>query len=267
MDITFVSCFYIIKSKFDKNIYIGWMNNFISIVNNFNLIIYSDENSYQYIDTRGNPRIKVIIRPLEEFFNYNYKENWIANHEKNHQLNKQSCWELNMLWSEKIWFVKDAIDKKYYITDFYGWCDIGYFRNREKDVHTSKLMNWPNPNILSKLDANKIYYACVNNDHEYMNYMYNNINCKNNLELPTQPINANQVSIAGGFFICHKNKITWWANTYNSKLELYFKHNYLVKDDQIILVDCILSDINQFIIFNENNRMFDNWFMFQRILA
>ena len=32
MSITFSSCFYIIKSKFDPSIYINWMNNFLSIV-------------------------------------------------------------------------------------------------------------------------------------------------------------------------------------------------------------------------------------------
>ena len=63
MSITFSSCFYIIKSKFDKDTYINWMNNFISIVNNFNLVIYTDENSLKFINKRENPRIKIIIKP------------------------------------------------------------------------------------------------------------------------------------------------------------------------------------------------------------
>jgi hypothetical protein len=50
-------------------------------------------------------------------------------------------------------------------------------------------------------------------------------------------------------------------------LELYFKNNYLVKDDQIILVDCVLSNLNDFLLFRENNQGLDNWFMFQRILS
>ena len=72
MSITFSSCFYIIKSKFDPALYIEWMNNLISIVNEFNLVIYTDENSCKYIDTRENPRIKVIIKHLEQFYNYKY---------------------------------------------------------------------------------------------------------------------------------------------------------------------------------------------------
>jgi hypothetical protein len=68
MSITYSSCFYIIKSKFEPSVYIEWMNNFISIVNNFNLVIYSDENSCKYIDTKKNLKIKIIIKPFEELF-------------------------------------------------------------------------------------------------------------------------------------------------------------------------------------------------------
>ena len=117
-----------------------------------------------------------------------------------------------------------------------------------------------------KLDKNKICYSCINNDNGYMNYLLSIVNNKNKIGLPVQEIPSTQNSIAGGFFIIHKNKIDWWTKIYDSKLELYFKNDYLVKDDQIILVDCILTNLNDFTIFRENNYPFDNWFMFQRIL-
>jgi hypothetical protein len=266
MSITFSSCFYIIKSKFDPSIYVEWMNNFISIVNNFNLVIYTDENSYKYINTRENPKIKIIIKPLEQFYNYKYKDYWIENHKKNILLNDKSCWELNMLWSEKIWFVNETIERKYFDTEFYGWCDIGYFRNRHDDTHTNYLSDWSNNEKIMKLDKNKICYACINNDNGYMKYLLKLIKNKNQFGLPLQQIPSHQNSIAGGFFIIHNDKIDWWKKTYDTKLELYFKNNYLVKDDQIILLDCVLSNLNEFSLFRENNFLLDNWFMFQRIL-
>ena len=66
MSITFSSCFYIIKSKFDPSKYIEWMINFLSIVNQFNLVIYTDENSAKYIPDIANinPRIKIIVKFL-----------------------------------------------------------------------------------------------------------------------------------------------------------------------------------------------------------
>lgn len=266
MSITFSSCFYIIKSKFDPIIYIEWMNNFISIVNEFNLVIYTDENSVRYIDTKNNSKIKIIIKPLYNFYNYKYRDYWIKNHQTNSLLNDKSDWQLNMLWSEKIQFVKETFEKKYFDTEFYGWCDIGYFRNRQEDIHTSRLTNWGNNTIFFNNHKNKICYACVKNDDGYMNFLYNIVNNRNDIGVPITPIPVHQSSIAGGFFVLHKNNIEWWVKTYDNRLKLYFENNYLVKDDQIILIDCILSNLDRFILFRENVKNLDNWFMFQRIL-
>lgn len=266
MSITFSSCFYIIKSKYEFVKYLEWMNNLISIVNNFNLVIFTDENSSQYIDTKNNPKIKVIIKPMDTFFNYKYKDFWIENHSKNTLLNDRTCWELNMLWAEKIAFVKETIYKKYFDTEFYGWCDIGYFRNRINDTNINNLTNWPNPDKINSLDKNKVVYACINNNNIYINDLIRIIQNKNQNGLPVNPIPSSQNSIAGGFFILHKQIIEWWFHTFNNKLFKYFLHSYLVKDDQIIITDCVFSDLEHFTLFRESCYPYDNWFMFQRIL-
>jgi len=266
MSITYSTCFYIIKSKFDPSVYIQWMNNFLSIVNEFYLVIYTDEHSVSHIPMLNHPRIRIFIKPLCEFYNYKYKDYWIQNHEKNVLLNQRISWEVNMLWSEKIMFVRETIQQKYFDTEFYGWCDIGYFRNRMCDINTHFLTHWSSSSVISNLAPNKIHYACINNDSSYMNHLFRIINNKNQLGLPEQPIPSDQCSVAGGFFILHKNLIDWWSNTYDSKLELYFKNGYLVKDDQIILIDCIFSNIGSFYLHREKSYGLDNWFMFQRIL-
>ena len=228
MSITFSTCFYIVKSKFEPSIYIEWMTNFFSIANNnFNLVIYTDENSLQYIPKREeenienskNQNIKIIIKPFEQFYNYKYKDYWIQNHEKNNLLNNRIDWKVNMLWSEKIWFVNETIQNKYFDTDFYGWCDIGYFRNRQHDINTKHLINWPNLQIISNFDKNKIYYACINNNENYINNLYKLINEKNEGGVPINEIPSDQTSIAGGFFMLYKDKIDFWCNTYNLKLQ------------------------------------------------
>jgi hypothetical protein len=247
------------------------MNNFISIVNHFNLVIYTDENAFKYINNKWkeNPRIKIVLKPLEQFYHYAKKDSWIKNHEKNIYLNGMIDWEVNMLWSEKIWFVNETIERKYFETDFYGWCDIGYFRNRPNDLNTIYLNNWCNniDDLLEK-NKNKIMYACINNDFDYLNSLKKIVNTKTEKGLPIQPIPSTQNSFAGGFFILHKEKISFWLKTYDTLLKKYFENNYLVKDDQIILANCILDeDLKEhFTIFIENNLKYDNWFMFQRIL-
>lgn len=274
--ITFSSCFYILKSKFDPKNYIYWMNNFISIVKHFNLVIYTDQNAIKYINIKGNPRIKIVLKPMETFHQFKKKTDWIKNHDKKINLHQVVDWEVNMLWNEKIWFVKETIEKKYFETEFYGWCDIGYFRNRSeilKDLNTFFLNNWCNSSNttlinLLKNNINKIIYGCVNNDENFIHYLKQIINNKLENGLPITPIPSFQNSIAGGFFLLHKYKITWFQNIYDSLLTKYFENNYLIKDDQIILANIIFDNQlnNNFLLFKEDDIRYDNWFMFQRIL-
>jgi hypothetical protein len=264
--LTLSSCFYVIKSKFDTGKYIEWMNNFISICNNFNLVIYTDKQSAPHINTRGNPRIRVVIKPIDQFHCYKYRDSWIQNHAKNVMLNAESqfntAWELNMLWSEKIAFVQETVTNRYFETEYYGWCDIGYFRNRSCDTHTSVLMAWP---TIHGLDKTKIHYACVNRSRQYINQLVSLINRRGENGLPIQPIPPNQHSVAGGFFILHRDKLEWWSRLYYQTLESYFANQYLVKDDQIVIADCVFSHLGHFKLYNEV-APYDNWFMFQRLL-
>lgn len=240
----------------------------LSNVNHYYLVVYTDDNSKQYITPYlENPNIKMVIKSYEDFHMYKYCNHWIENHSMNRLLKDRIDWKINMLWSEKIFFVKHTIDHKLFITDYYGWCDIGYFRGRQNDLTREQLQTWPSNSKISLLDHNKIYYACVNNNTAYMNQLYNLIQNKNNEGVPIQPIPENQTSVAGGFFICHSSNIQWWANTYDSKLSTYFANHYLVKDDQIILIDCICSNLSRFCLCSENIAIYDNWFLFQRFLS
>jgi hypothetical protein len=269
MSITFSTCFYNFNSKFDINTYSEWMKNFFYIVNDFYLVIYTNEEGIQYIEPNinKNPRIKTIIKPVEKFHNYQYKDFWIKNHEKNIVLKDRIDWKVNMLWSEKLWFVNETVKKNYFKTKYFGWCDIGYFRNRNPfDTNISDLQHWSNKKALDKIDWAKIHYACVNNNQEELIHLKNTIINKNSEGLPMTPIDPNQISIAGGFFLVHPNNIQWWCKTYEKKMLTYFHNNYLIKDDQIIIVDCVFSNIEHFFIHFENHPLYDNWFMFQRIL-
>jgi hypothetical protein len=184
-------------------------------------------------------------------------------------LNAQSqfntAWELNMLWSEKIAFVQETMTNRYFETEYYGWCDIGYFRNQPTDTNINMLMAWPNYTKICGLDKTKVHYACVNRSRQYINNLVGLINRRGENGLPIQPIPSNQYSVAGGFFILHCDKIEWWSGLYYRTLESYFDNQYLVKDDQIIIADCVFSHLGHFKLYNEV-APYDNWFMFQRLL-
>ena len=79
------------------------------------------------------------------------------------------------------------------MTDFYGWCDIGYFRNNPNNTHTRFLNNWPNNNILIKPQFNNtlIHYGLVQNDTTIFNNLKEEIKNHYINELKNPPIFVN----------------------------------------------------------------------------
>lgn len=293
MKAIFSTCWYRLdQTKTCDSKYKEWMKNMFLLFGEKNthskLYVYTDENSVNDIndalgDTTNsnisstNSNISIVIKPIEQFYNYKYKEYFIQNHTKNNEINSWCNWKLNMLWCEKQSFVCDTISRYQECSGnsdnnvFYLWCDIGYFRQRNpvQDSYVSDLYSkgWPSIQKLETLDKNKIYYALVQNSSSYINYIYSLVQNKNENGLPVQPLPPNQISVAGGFFIGGEKVCKQWRELFDSKLELYFKHDYLVKDDQMVIIDCILSKdtFDNFILVTENTS-FDNWFLFSRFL-
>jgi len=266
MSVIFSTAWYIFKCKFNVDTYLNWIDNMLSNLNNYNLVIYTCDTGAKYLEKYvNNQRIRLIIKPYEQFYNYTkYGFNaWNENHDNNHLLNILADYRVNMLWCEKVHFVYETMANQYFNSDFYGWCDIGYFRS-SNDM--SSLINWPSHDKINALDPTKIHYALVNNNEGFINMLKSRINNKNSNGLPCEPIPETQISIAGGFFISHKDNIKWWRDTFDQKLELYFAHNYLVVHDQTIIADCVFSDPDKFCLYTENIPGYDNWFMFQRLL-
>lgn len=263
IDITFSTCWYELKCKFTAHVFYKWINNFLATVKNHNLVIYSDESSSKiFFPYLNNNRIKLIMKPIEEFYNYKYKDYFIKNHDKNILLNNLVEWKVNMLWCEKVNFVYETMNNKYFDTNYYGWCDIGYFRDWDNDRSI-----WPNPHKIANLDNNLIYYACVYYNNDKINHLMEIVKNKNENGLPVVPIPPHQNTIAGGFFISNKKNIEWWKDEFNNKLQLYFENEYLVKDDQIIIVDCVFSNSNRFKLIKEDTINDSNWFLFKRYLS
>ena len=261
--ITFSTCWYKIKSKFDETTYKNWMKNILTNVNNCYFVVYTDEKSKSIFDDIPYPKsnVLIVVKDLNELYNYKYRENWIENHSKNNLLNDRTSWELNMLWSEKVSFVKNTKETNPFNTEWFGWCDIGYFRNGPDEIK-----NWPDHTKIQSLDKNKIHYANVNRNPNYILYLSKLTKRRDNNNMLLTEIPSNNVFIAGGFFICHTSKIDLWFKTYDDMLQKYFNYKRLVKDDQIILADLFFKNKDLFKIYNENIYTLDNWFMFKRLI-
>lgn len=257
--ITLVTCYYIERSKFPVQTYLDWAKNLLSNVNHFNLVVFVNKYSQPYIEEiidKSNNKIKLIVKEYEEFLTYSFKEKWIQNHSKN-ILKKHMDWKINMLYSEKINFVKETLEKKYFDTEFYGWCDIGYFRCNEENIPYQQIKNWGLSYNLNKTD---IFYAQVCSDNELLTLR--------NQFLKTgviEPIKGT-LSIAGGFFVTYKNNLQgWWASYYNLLIN-YLNTNKLVKDDQVIILDCFFRHPTKFKLIKQKNGNYDKWFAFDTFL-
>jgi len=243
----------------------SWARNMLLNVENYYLVIYTDQaDLLDFLEIEANPKIRVQLKPADQFITYKYREHWIRNHERNDLLNGNARfsvdWRVNMLWSEKVHFVAETKSGAFFPpTEFYGWCDIGYFRQGPNPAI------WPNPSKIGTLNKAKIHYGCIQNDPTYLTQLIRHINNKRADGLPIIEIPPYQNSIAGGFWVAHTSLIEGWRDMYDDRLSAYFTANYLVKDDQIILADLIFSNMSGFVLHRENQPNMDNWFMFQRI--
>ena len=160
MSITFSTSWYMLKSKFYPATYERWIKNFLFVTDNCNVVIYTDEKSKQIIPKtiKNKDNYKIIVKPFNEFYNYKYQLQFEENHKKNPLLNRRTEWKVNALWCEKVHFVHETMEKKYFDTEYYAWCDIGYFRNELKDVNVAQLIKWPVKEKVSSLNKNKTCY-------------------------------------------------------------------------------------------------------------
>jgi glycosyltransferase involved in cell wall biosynthesis len=259
-NITFATCWYTLHSKYTSDVYERWMQNIIHHVNEFNLVIFTNEESKflvdKYVKEKPSDRIKVVILEYNQFHSFRWKDKWIQNHTKNFSLNKITDWKINMIWSEKIHFVQSAM--KIYDSEFYGWMDIGYFRDEPIPV------NWPN---LTKISSDKIMYAIVCDEREF-GELKTIIKNENEFFLPQHPIPPEKLSVAGGFFVTNRINLIWWNDTYYTRLHQYFENEYLVKDDQMIILDCITHNEIKFELGNNEfpKHSAERWFFFRKYL-
>jgi hypothetical protein len=270
------------------------MRGFIHIVNRFYLVIYTDEDSSKIIIDEINKiqndtvksYIKVFTKPYTDFYNYKYAEYWKNNNNNPEcKLYDVADWRLNMLWCEKVHFVNQTMEGRYFDTntDYYGWCDIGYFRDTLAKSGYANLIRerWPNPAKLNALDITQVYYGCnIRPDHtsialKYYLEHFSPSNIDNKTGIPRTIYHKKAHLISGGFFITGREKMKWWVNTFQTTLEAYIAHNAVIQDDQQLISDCIFrhhissesGSERHFRIMKVNETLPDKlWFMFRDIL-
>jgi teichuronic acid biosynthesis glycosyltransferase TuaG len=257
--VTLVTAYYNIPSKFTNQIYLDWINNFLSIIP-CHLYIYTDEESYQILYQMRNPfldRTKFIIKPFNELYMSERMDTWeqqyIIDHEKYHSK------ELYIIWNQKTRFVTDAIKDNPFKSDFFFWCDIGSFRSPE---HLNKLINFPNPDTVYRLNSNKMYILQINplGEHEKLKDMNG---------FPKYDF-IYDIRFGGGIFGGHKNIWNIWEEKYYDMLHKFIDNNRFAGKDQNIMASVYVMNpelISLVIPKSYFNNMGNIWFYMQHYLS
>lgn len=255
VNITFSSCLYYMKNRHGYEKHLNWFRDFIRVVNRFNLVIYTGESEYSVIcneiwqlDEVAQQKIKVILKPFSEFHNYKYERFWMDNNARTEsKLKDIADWRLNMLWCEKTHFVRETIEKRYFDTEYYGWCDIGYFRDTlSSDAYRERTRSsWPNPNKLALLHKAKVYYGSnippsqLHNCYNYHVRHFHPSNMDTTTGIPRDLYHQQSHLISGGFYITGREKALWWCWRFQEILERYITNNVVIQDDQHIIAHCV----------------------------
>jgi len=280
--ITFTTAWYDLGAKFAKEQYYVWAENLLQNVRKFNLIVYVEDMENAVLIARMsqmNPRIYIIIHPFNDLpLCGQYEKQFIENHTRNVELKGRVSWRLVLLWCSKQYLVEltetriKEGDTQYpsFATDYYGWMDIGYFRNRPGkmgELGPAGIQEYPNLDKLRNLSKNKIHYALVN--PSIMTTLSKYALNRGDNNLPIIPIPANQISIAGGFFILGGGGVAKvWREQFETHIAKYFAGNATIKDDQYVIIDLILMNPKVFELWMEAPRHnIDSWFLFQRLLV
>lgn len=292
-NITFSSCLYQLKNRHGSDKHMEWFRDFMKVVNRFYLVIYTGENEYSVIqneisrlDENAQHKIKVVVKPFTEFQNYKHERFWRSNNEREEsKLKDIADWRLSMLWCEKTHFVRETIEKRYFDTEYYGWCDIGYFRDT-LSVSTALTASpayrniirehWPNPTIIQRLHKDKVYYGCnvqpkyMDKATRWMTRHFHPSNIDSTTGVPRDLYRPDAHYFSGGFYITGREKALWWNDTFQSALEKYINAGAFLKDDQHIISYCIFTgsrDVDFCVVYsNDNNSIDIPWFLFRDFL-
>lgn len=251
-NVTIVSYFYIIKSKFSLEKYLEWISNFLYI--GFKSIIYTNEetkmvllNHFPNIEENN----KLIIYEIRDF--YTSKYNWDYDYNIDYEKNKHSI-NLYKLWNEKIIFLRKASELNYYSTEYFLLLDIGSFRNKNK-LEEIKNYNFPTHNNFIKNKLTMFYYS---------NFTIENSKNAHIIDNRFYSINIDQNTFVGGLFGGDKQSIINFEYEFKKILDVHKKKGIFSGKDQNIYNFVVLNNPNLIHLLNSHiiNKSYDSWFCF-----
>ena len=252
MSCTLVTAFYPIKSKAPTEQYIEWATTFLKL--KANLVLFTTNEMKQlFMRLREDRPIHIIELPFESLYTWEkYKDKWIQHYEMDPEKFRHSP-ELYSIWAEKAFFVKKAIELNLYNTEYFFWCDIGAFR--DKNVPQGILNSFPTIKYLPK---NRIALCSV--------YRLE----KEDKIIHPDGIIGNFLTkdrIVGGLWGGDIPGCLNWCEAYENMLLKYFEQNRFVGKDQSVMLSAYLNNESLAVVIEPTSFKVSTFFFFEYLYS
>jgi hypothetical protein len=209
--VTIVSGYWNVKNKNGTNeTYLKWFENTLSF--NCPYVFFGDKNSIEIIKKfRKDLPTYYVELEIKDFYTYKFYDTIITN--DTHCPSK----ELRIIWLEKIFLVKKAIDINPFNSEFFMWMDAGICTHRDKKPSNKP---FPSPEKIKYLPPNKFIFSS-SDQPKFIDYAVKD--------------NTYYHFIAMTNFIIHKNIIGDIVNIYKKYLDIKLTLNTWIFTDQVLI--------------------------------
>jgi len=222
-NITLVSAFYTFPSKFPVAQYKVWIQNFMQLQSQ--KVIFTNQETLPHIQEcdPNAQKTHYILVEIKDFLTSQYDEQWKQHYEIDHE--KYHTVNLYKVWGEKANFLHKAIESNPYNTDYFVWCDIGCFRNKNR---MPELQYWPQTRKIK----NKVVFLQIQSfqPHELLN--------QHVIDNRFQFVNR----IGGGIIAGHKDQLKIWCSKYYETLQKFFDKKVFAGKDQSVFAFVLLQN-------------------------
>jgi len=219
-DITLVSAYFNVKSKYSKTEYLNWINNFLQI--NHSMIFFIDNTYYEEIISKRPKEYQKktiwVKTNITDFYSY---KKFFKEFNQTHELDVEKkiySVPIYLVWAEKINFLKIATVKNFFNSKCFYWVDAGCFRDNSK---IKKYINdWPSSEKCFE-DGRILLNEIIKHTKEVKDGLKEfNVELHNNF----QRFHNVDPSIFGG----KKKYIFKFAELYYNTIKLFVKHGIFI---------------------------------------
>ena len=225
-NITIVSAYYKIKSKYKPANYLNWIHNFLMI--NKSMVFFTNRRFIWHLKSlrpkEFHNKTVFIEVEMEKFYSY---INFIIEFKKSFEIDFEKKYHtvpLYLIWAEKCNFMKTAITKNYFNSKCFYWVDAGYFRDKNEIIKYSN--GWPSIKKCyedKRLLMGQVKYFSPKEREKILKFDSNeHIKLRKN------------INVIGGIFGGQKENILKFIYLYYQTLKLFIKKGIFIGKDQNI---------------------------------